>query len=59
MEDNSKRVPVTTEVLAMSNMYQLEAMIRILKRKSILSKQDVLDELEEMKREDGDVAQEN
>ena len=59
MEDNSKRVPVTAQGLAMSNMYQLEAMIRILERKGVLSKQDVLDELEVMKREDEDVARGN
>ena len=54
-----QRVPVTAEELATSNMYQLEAMIRILERKGILSKQGVLDELEVMKREDQDIARKN
>ena len=58
MTDN-KRIPVSAEELAMSNMYQVEAMIRILERKGILSKQDVLDELAAMKREDEDVARGN
>ena len=59
MADDSKRVPVTAEELAMSNMYQLEAMIRILERKGVLPKQDVLNELEVMKREDRDIARGN
>ena len=54
-----KRIPVSTQELATSNMYQLEAMIRILERKGVLSKQDVLDELEAMKQEDEDVARGN
>ena len=53
------RLTVATEELAMSNMYQLEAMIRILERKGVLSKQDVLDELAAMKRVDDDVARGN
>ena len=52
-------IPVNTQELAMSNMYQLEAMIRILERKGILSKRDVMDELQTMKREDEDVARGN
>ena len=36
---------VTTEELAISNMYQLEAMIRVLERKGIMTKDEVLDEL--------------
>ncbi len=37
---------VTTEQLALSNAYQLEAMINVLERKGILTAKEVLDELE-------------
>ena len=56
---DEQHTTVKTEELAMSNMYQLQAMIRILERKDVLSKQDVLDELAAMKREDEDVARGN
>ena len=59
MVSDKKRIPVMAEELATSNMYQLEAMIRILERKAVLSKQEVLDELEVMKREDQDIARKN
>lgn len=40
------------EELAMSNMYVIEALIRILERKGIASKQEVLEELKVMKKEE-------
>ena len=58
MPTSPKQV-VTIEEVAMSNMYQLEAMIRVLERKGILTKQEVLEELKIMKREDEERAREN
>jgi len=37
---------VTVEQLALSNAYQLEAMINVLERKGILTSKEVLDEME-------------
>lgn len=48
----NKRKIVTTEELAISNMYMIEALIRILERKGITSKNQVLAELKKMKEED-------
>jgi len=50
---------VTTEEIALSNMYQLEAMIRVLEQKGVLTKQEVLEELKVMKREDEERARGN
>lgn len=47
-----KRQAVTVEELTYSNMYMLEALIRILERKGIASKEKVLEELKVMKKED-------
>jgi len=41
-----ERKTVTVEQLALSNAYQLEAMINVLERKGILTGKEVLDELE-------------
>ena len=48
----SKRKIVTTEELAISNMYMIEALIRILERKGITSKRQILGELKKMREED-------
>jgi len=41
-----ERKTVTVEELALSNAYQLEAMINVLERKGLLTKDEVLKELE-------------
>jgi len=41
-----ERETVTIEQLALSNAYQLEAMINVLERKGLLTGKEVLDELE-------------
>ncbi len=41
-----KRETVSVEDLALSNAYQLEAMINVLERKGLLNKDEVLAELE-------------
>ncbi len=40
-----KRETVSVEDLALSNAYQLEAMINVLERKGLLTKAEVLEEL--------------
>ncbi|MDA0692922.1 MAG: hypothetical protein O3A78_11090 [Nitrospinae bacterium] len=45
-EDPKERKTVTVEELALSNAYQLEALINVLERKGILTSKEVLDELE-------------
>ena len=46
MPEKLNRETVTVEQLALSNAYQLEAMINVLQRKGILTAKEVLDELE-------------
>jgi hypothetical protein len=41
----NSRIPGIYETLALSNAYQLEAMINVLERKGILTGKEVLDEL--------------
>jgi hypothetical protein len=41
-----ERKTVSVEELALSNAYQLEAMINVLERKGILTGKEVLDEME-------------
>ena len=45
-KDQIERETVTIEQLALSNAYQLEAMINVLERKGILTGKEVLEELE-------------
>ena len=40
---------VTFEELLMSNMYEQEALINILERKGIITKQEVLEEIKELR----------
>lgn len=54
-----KRQLVTAKELTMSNMYMVEALIRILERKGITSKQEVLEELKVMKKEDEEKSRKN
>jgi hypothetical protein len=39
-KNDNKRQKVTVEKLALSNMYQLEAMIELLEEKGVLTKQE-------------------
>jgi len=45
-----KRETVSVEDLALSNAYQLEAMINVMERKGLLTKAEVLEELTGMSR---------
>ena len=54
-----KKIPLTAEQLAMANLYRIEAIIRVLERNGCLTNQQVMDELEVMKREDEDIARGN
>lgn len=40
---------VSIEELAISNMYEIEALIEVLARKGIVSNEEVLEEIKEMK----------
>jgi len=40
---------VSIEELAISNMYEIEALIEVLERKGIVSKNEILDEIKKMK----------
>lgn len=44
------RQMVTVDELALSNAYQLEALINVLERKGLLKKEEILDELKRLKR---------
>lgn len=46
MTEKPDRETVSVDQLALSNAYQLEAMINVLERKGILTSTEVLDELE-------------
>ena len=41
---------VTLEELALSNMWETSALVELLERKGILTKQDVLDMIQELRR---------
>lgn len=45
---------VTFEELALSNMYQLEAMARVLEKKGICSRKEILEELKVIKKEEAE-----
>ena len=45
-ESQKERKTVTVEDLALSNAYQLEAMINVLERKGLLTGKEVMNELE-------------
>ena len=50
---NQKRT-ITVEELAVSNMYQLEAMVRVLKKKGICTRKEILEELHLIKKEEAE-----
>ncbi|MDA1110458.1 MAG: hypothetical protein O3A78_11740 [Nitrospinae bacterium] len=45
-KDSKERETISFEELALSNAYQLEAMINVLERKGLLTSKEVMDELE-------------
>ena len=47
---DSKEI-VTIEELAHSNYFQIEALLRLLVKKDIITKQEYIDEMQELKRE--------
>jgi hypothetical protein len=42
---------VTIEELALSNAFQLEALINVLEKKGVLNKEEILDELKQVKKQ--------
>ena len=45
MPDN-ERETVTVEQIALTNMYQFEALLKVMERKGMVTSQEVMDELE-------------
>ena len=45
-KDSKERETISFEELALSNAYQLEAIINVLERKGLLAGKEVLDEME-------------
>ena len=42
---------VTKEEIAISNMFQIETILRLLAKKSVITKQECIDKMKELKRE--------
>ena len=53
MNDQQKQT-VTVEELVISNMYQLEAMARVLEKKGLCSRKEILEEFQLIKKEDAE-----
>ena len=51
-DQTSKPELVTVEELALSNTYQLEALINVLERKGLLTKEEVLEDLGKMRKKE-------
>jgi len=51
MEEKNISKTVTLEEITVSNMYEIEALIRVLEEKNILTHQEVLEELKKIKEE--------
>ena len=51
MEEKNISKTVTLEEITVSNMYEIEALIRVLEKKNILTHQEVLEELKKIKEE--------
>ena len=45
-KDSKERETVTIEQIALTNMYQFEALMNVLERKGMVTSQEVMDELE-------------
>ena len=52
--NHQQRDIVSVEELALSNMYQLEAMARVLEKKGLCSRKEILEELQLIKREEAE-----
>ncbi|MFC2093774.1 hypothetical protein ACFLSV_07725 [Bacteroidota bacterium] len=50
-EQNKNKDTVSIEEVTLSNMYEIEAIIRVLERKGFLTHNEVLDELKLLKEE--------
>lgn len=46
-----KKETVTIEELTVSNMYEIQAVINILQKKGILTKEEILEEIKELTKE--------
>lgn len=51
---NQKNKPATYEELTLSNMYSIEAIMRLLEKKGLLSEKEVLDEILIIRKEQAD-----
>ncbi|HEY5536597.1 MAG TPA: hypothetical protein VIL99_16890 [Ignavibacteria bacterium] len=50
-EKNNTKKTVSLEEITVSNMYEIEAVIRVLEKKELLTHQEVLEELKKIKEE--------
>lgn len=51
MTDNNNKKTVSIEEITISNMYEIEALIRLLEKKGLLTHEEVLNELKILKQE--------
>ena len=52
--NNQQRQNISIEELALSNMYQLEDMARVLEKKGLCSRKETLEELQVIKKEEAE-----
>ena len=50
-EQNKNKETVSLEELAISNMYEIEAVIRVLEKKGLLTQDEVIKEIKKLKEE--------
>ncbi len=48
---SDKNEPATTEELAISNMFQQEALVRLLEKKGLITRKELLEEIREVQKE--------
>jgi hypothetical protein len=49
MSMHEKEKPISLEELAISNMWELEALINVLVQKNLITKEELLEEIKELK----------
>lgn len=49
MKDEKSKKTVSIDEIALSNMYEIEAIIRVLEKKGILDHAEIIDELKKLK----------
>ena len=56
---SEERVPISYEDLAISNYFEQEALVRLLVRKGIITKEELIKEVQEVQREQSNRRREN